>query len=119
MSVASLTGDKRIFSWDEARNLLPVVKKITMDAVERVTDLLEQMEELPEDDPEFEEARSSMEGVVQAWADQLHKMGCDVKGLWLVDFDNGEGYYCWSYPEDELDHYHSYDEGFAGRTRIC
>jgi hypothetical protein len=35
-----------------------------------------------------------------------------------VDFDNGEGYYCWSYPEPAITHYHGYEEGFAGRISI-
>ena len=30
----------------------------------------------------------------------------------------GEGYYCWSYPEETIGHYHGYDEGFAGRIPI-
>ena len=31
--------------------------------------------------------------------------GLEVKGLWLVDFDNGSGYYCWQYPEEGLQFY--------------
>ncbi|MBI3607499.1 MAG: DUF2203 family protein [Nitrospirae bacterium] len=46
------------------------------------------------------------------------QLGCEVKGLWLVDFDNGEGYYCWKYPEDELEYFHEYTSGFSGRTKI-
>ena len=45
-------------------------------------------------------------------------MGLEAKGLWLVDFDNGEGYYCWQHPEASLSHYHGYEEGFAGRMKI-
>jgi hypothetical protein len=45
-------------------------------------------------------------------------MGCEVKGLWLVDFDNGEGYYCWQYPESNLEYFHGYTEGFAGRSKL-
>ena len=119
MSLAATDGDRRIFSLNEAQNLVPVVKKITSDTVERVSGLVERMEEIPEDDPEFEEVRGEMETVVQGWADQLQRMGCEIRGLWLVDFDNGEGYYCWSYPENELDHFHDYNENFAARTRIC
>ena len=37
---------------------------------------------------------------------------------WLVDFDNGEGYYCWKYPEDTVGHFHGYEDGFAGRISI-
>ena len=45
-------------------------------------------------------------------------MGAQVKGLWLVDFDNGDGYYCWRHPESAITHFHDYDEGFAGRMKI-
>ena len=31
---------------------------------------------------------------------------------------NGEGYYCWSYPEATIAHFHGYDEGFSGRMKI-
>jgi hypothetical protein len=46
------------------------------------------------------------------------EMGIEVKGLWLIDFDNGSGYYCWRYPEESLQFYHSYEDGFRGRMRI-
>ena len=51
-------------------------------------------------------------------AREMEVLGADVKGLWLVDFDSGAGYYCWQWPEQELAFFHTYDEGFAGRTRI-
>jgi hypothetical protein len=35
-----------------------------------------------------------------------------------VDFDNGDGYYCWCYPEHSITHYHGYSDGFAGRMKI-
>jgi hypothetical protein len=44
--------------------------------------------------------------------------GLEIKGLWLVDFDNGSGCYCWRYPETGLDYFHTYEEGFRGRMRI-
>ena len=44
--------------------------------------------------------------------------GCQAKGMWLVDFDTGEGYYCWHYPEPEICYFHGYDEGFRGRVKI-
>jgi hypothetical protein len=48
----------------------------------------------------------------------MEALGLEVKGLWLVDFDNGSGCYCWQWPEEELAFFHGYEEGFAGRTRI-
>ena len=33
------------------------------------------------------------------WTRDMEMLGVVVKGLWLIDFDSGEGYYCWKYPE--------------------
>lgn len=44
--------------------------------------------------------------------------GAEVKGLWLVDFDNGEGYWCWKFGEDDIYYEHSYEAGFPGRKLI-
>jgi hypothetical protein len=55
---------------------------------------------------------------VVGWTRGLQALGVEVKGLWLADFDNGAGYYCWRYPEAGLEYYHSYEEGFRGRIRI-
>jgi hypothetical protein len=44
--------------------------------------------------------------------------GVEVKGLWLIDFDNGSGYYCWRHPEPGLHFFHSYEDGFSGRVPI-
>ena len=62
--------------------------------------------------------KAAADAIVQAWAQGLRARGLEIKGLWLVDFDNGSGYYCWRYPEERLDFYHSYEEGFGGRMRI-
>jgi regulator of sirC expression with transglutaminase-like and TPR domain len=96
---------RRTFTLDEARALMPKVQELTADAVERYA-------KLPGD---LEDARLE---VVQEWADELRTLGLEIKGLWLVDFDSGAGYYCWKYPEQSLNHFHSYEEGFAGRLPL-
>ena len=58
------------------------------------------------------------QAVVGAWADSLSSLGLEVKGLWLVDFDSGGGYYCWSWPEPSLQYYHGYEDGFRGRVKL-
>jgi regulator of sirC expression with transglutaminase-like and TPR domain len=97
--------EKRTFTLDEARALMPKVQELTADAVERYA-------KLPGD---LEEARLE---VVQQWAEELRTLGLEIKGLWLVDFDSGAGYYCWKYPETSLNHFHSYEEGFSGRLPL-
>jgi hypothetical protein len=107
-----------IFTLQQARELLPQIKHLTADAVRRAESLASQLQGLGEDDPAHVQLSSALRDVVSAWADEVRALGLEVKGLWLVDFDNGEGYYCWCYPEETITHFHGYDEGFAGRIRI-
>ena len=79
---------KKIFSYEQAAELLPQVQELTDDAVERV----EAMDEATA-------ASDDYQRIVQQWADSVMGLGIEVKGLWLIDFDNGSGYYCWQHPE--------------------
>lgn len=108
----------QIFSLDQACRLLPEVKHVTADAVRQAESLAAQLRGLAEDDPDFAPLSAALREVVDGWADAVQSLGLEAKGPWLVDFDNGEGYYCWCYPEPTVAHYHGYDEGFSGRTRI-
>lgn len=87
--VIELNRDKQ-FTLKEAKVLLPVVKRITQEAVSQT--------EKSKDDQEFSR-------IVEHWAQKIVKLGCEPKGLWLVDFNNGSGYYCWHYPEEDVDFY--------------
>jgi regulator of sirC expression with transglutaminase-like and TPR domain len=98
---------KKVFTLDEARSLLPAVKALTSDAVFKFARLAES-----------EEAEEERQGVVGEWAREILALGAEIKGLWLVDFDSGAGYYCWKYPESSLEYFHGYEEGFAGRLPL-
>lgn len=107
-----------IFSLQQARELLPEVKLLTADAVRRTESLASQLHGLAEDDPQHVTLSAALREAVSDWAEQVQSLGLQAKGLWLVDFDNGEGYYCWSYPEPTISHYHAYTDGFDGRMKI-
>ena len=96
---------RKTFTYEEAAALLPEVQRLTADAADRV-------DELPED------AVDDYQRIVQEWAEAVMSFGIDVKGLWLIDFDSGSGYYCWQHPEPSLQHFHGYDEGFPGRVKL-
>lgn len=96
---------KRIFSYEQAIALLPEVARLTSAAVERI-------DELETEEP------ADYERVVTEWAESILGLGLEVKGLWLVDFDSGSGYYCWQHPEPALEYFHGYEEGFGGRVKL-
>jgi hypothetical protein len=108
----------RIFTFDEALEVFPQVQTLTERAVTDATIVEAQILALKGESARRQELEAEYAGVVRAWAKQVMELGCEVKGLWLVDFDNGEGYYCWKYPEPEIAYFHDYTSGFAGRTKI-
>ena len=95
----------RIFTYEDAVALLPEVQRITSEAAS-------QLDALESEDP------ADYQDVVREWAEAILGLGLEVKGLWLVDFDSGAGYYCWRHPEPALEHFHGYDEGFPGRVKL-
>jgi hypothetical protein len=107
-----------IFSLAQARELLPQLKLLTADAVIRAEAVSAELQRLSEADPAHAQLSAALREIVDNWAEGVRAMGLEAKGLWLVDFDNGEGYYCWKYPEAAIAHYHGYDDGFAGRIPI-
>ena len=107
-----------IFSLAQARELLPQVKLLTVDAVIRAEAVSAELQQLSEADPAHAQLTVALREIVDNWAEAVRALGLEAKGLWLVDFDNGEGYYCWKYPEAAIAHYHGYDDGFAGRIPI-
>jgi regulator of sirC expression with transglutaminase-like and TPR domain len=101
------TPQKKIFTLQQARSVLPKVKEVTSEAVFKFARL-----------SEGDETENERQGVVGEWAREILSLGAEIKGLWLVDFDSGAGYYCWKYPEVALEYFHGYEEGFAGRLPL-
>ena len=98
---------RKIFSYEEAAAMLPEVQRITADAVEKVDGL-----------GESEENVDQYQAVIGQWAEAIIGLGIEVKGLWLIDFDCGSGYYCWQWPEPGLQFFHGYDDGYGGRVQL-
>ena len=109
---------RRTFTLQDAAQLLPSVKLVTAEAVREAESLSRDLRAHTEADPRHQQLTEELNGVVRRWASQIEELHLEPKGLWLVDFDNGEGYYCWRYPEDAITHFHGYDDGFAGRMKI-
>jgi len=100
--------EKKLFSYEDACALLPEVQRLTDAAVVEVEALGE----------EVDDSNDDFRRIVTDWAEQVISLGMEVKGLWLVDFDSGSGYYCWRHPEPGLQFFHGYEEGFRGRVQL-
>lgn len=109
---------RRTFTLLDAAQLLPSVKLVTAEAVRDAESLSSALRASSEGDPRHDALSEELNAIVRRWATQIEALDLEPKGLWLVDFDNGEGYYCWQYPEDAITHFHGYDDGFAGRMKI-
>ena len=112
------SGGLRRFTLQEANTLLPSVRRVTDAAVSDVESLARRMHRAQQGSAHYSRLDEALQERIAQWALEIEALGGAVKGLWLVDFDNGDGYYCWQHPEPEITHYHGYTDGFAGRMKI-
>ena len=106
------------FSFEQAQDVLPEVRRLTAEAVQSVESFVERAN-LEQNQELREEIGHQIRDAIEKWANAVIALGAEVKGLWLVDFDSGEGYYCWKHPEESLEYFHTYEDGFAGRRLIA
>lgn len=108
-----------VFSLEEAQQVLPVVRRITQEFSAKVELLIARLETLQLNQTETICAlEKQVNELIQTWNDKIRKLGADPRGLWVVDFNSGEGYYCWKHPEAEILYWHSYQEGYTGRQLL-
>jgi hypothetical protein len=108
---------KRFFTLEEARQLLPLVRRLTKGAQEEIQQLGTALSYAKEASKKLE-LENRIQALFKEWYQKIRKLGAEAKGLGLVDFDSGEGYYCWHYPEPELSYFHGYLDGFKGRVKV-
>ena len=108
----------RIFTYDEALATLPLVRDVTAMAIRQIEAIYSRVQSREELERRQEELEGTVNRIVEAWAAEIGSFGCEVKGLWLVDWDSGHGYYCWRYPEHSIGYFHGYEDGFQGRVPV-
>ena len=107
----------KTFTYEKAQELMPLVIELTRAAVEKI-DILLVGNDAGSEEEISDEVLDEYNEIVDSWAEAILDLGIEVKGLWLVDFDSGSGYYCWKYPEPALSYFHGHDEGFQGRVKL-
>ncbi len=111
-------GQIRIFTLLEANQIFPLVRSITAQAFDELAPVRESMRANMENHTLLQQHEVLYEGVVQRWINKMERLGVVVSGLWLVDFDTGDGYLCWRHPEPVLGYYHGHHQGFGQRRTL-
>ncbi len=124
--------EKRFFSVEEARRLLPEVKRLAarmvgaarqLEGYRAVVEALAEKSSLNAGSPE---GTSFLECLIALHSSmsQVQDLGCQVKGVQegLIDFphlkDGREVCLCWKHGEDDIRFWHEIESGFAGRTPL-
>lgn len=111
-------GDARVFTLAEAEELFPLVRRITYGSSRELEPVRRLLSTLSPGSTGLYEAEEAYERVVKRWVAKMERLGIVVKGLWLVDFDTGDGYLCWQFPELRLGYYHGYSEDYTTRRPL-
>ena len=120
-----MTTDIKYFTPTEARNTLPLVRKIVKDILDTSREMRLIADEIGgevENDPRILKLADNIEGFMQ----ELEEIGCFFKdwnfSIGLVDFpaiiDGREVLLCWKSDEEDILFYHEPEAGFAGRKPI-
>ncbi len=107
---------RSVFNLSEARAVLPVVSRLTKQYSERVQNLIKEIESLKAESPRADILESEAGRLIQEWQSKIQKLGGLPKGMWIVDFDSGDGYFCWKFPEKSIQYWHHYRDGFTKRV---
>jgi len=106
------------FSIAEANRLVPLLRKYTEEAIRETGKIGAQLDFLDKESEQHKSLSNAYDDAVMKWAERVHRLGGLAKGLWTVDFDSGEYYFCWTYPERTISHFHQYDETFKARKKF-
>jgi hypothetical protein len=112
-------GGRKIFTLEEVQEILPVLRRVTEEAVREVERRQAQILSAGEGSDLADRTREQIEEIYRTWIGKVERLGGWPKGPWLVDFDNGIDFYCWQWPEDELEWAHPYETGIAGRYPLA
>lgn len=110
---------RKLFSLTEAQALLPLILRITQQYSKRVQVLLGRVEAIQgHSETRVHDLEEQVNSLVQEWQTKMEKLGAHTKGLWIADLDSGDGYFCWKFPEERIEYWHKYSDGFSGRQKI-
>ena len=89
--VSSPHGGNRNASSPTSRrwDTFPTVRDVTAHAVQQVQALYNRVQSPAELEQRGKELEGAANSVIESWVADMTHLGCEVKGLWLVDWDCG------------------------------
>ncbi|MEM7411934.1 MAG: DUF2203 family protein [Myxococcota bacterium] len=108
----------RCWSLAGAREILAEVRRHTSEAVTQIGEIDARRSELPAGSSGRKQLDDDVHRAVAKWTRAMEALGVEVHGSWRVGFDNGEGYFCWRWPEPEIAYFRGYDDEDDARARI-
>lgn len=126
----------RLFTVNEANELLPELRKVVEQILENIrrlksaSETVIRREKLDADAPDLmDQLRRDAEvakliGQVQGWVEEINAHGCVCKGVeqGLIDFPCMLGsevvFLCWQLGEPSVAYWHRIEDGFAGRKPL-
>ncbi len=116
---------KKLFTPQEATRTLPLVRRI-VDDILSAGQGMRRIGTRPEPSPEDVDEYNRLTDSLKALFEELEALGCSYKGwnfsVGLVDFpaviDGKEVLLCWRSDEPAIEHFHRYQDGYAGRRSI-
>jgi len=108
----------RFFNLEQARALLPLVRQITHQTYETLDPLRQQLKSMTIVDDMSPELEARYREGVEAWIGKMSRLGVLPMTLGVVNFDTGNGYLNWKYPEVDLCWFNDYDSDYKDRKPL-
>ncbi len=100
-----ISTSAKLFNLNEAQELLPVILKITHVHCQELEPLQHRLDRMLSNDPRRAQYEQQYERFVSTWRGKIERLGAIAAGLWVVEFDVGDGVLSWRYPELLIAHY--------------
>ncbi len=109
----------RIFTLDEANEVLPAVAHLTRETQERLHSLRSAYQET-EAEGEGTSLESETRALLNDWAEAILQIGAQPKGIFTVDFRSPDPnmLWCWAPDDDRITHRHFTWESFRDRIEL-
>lgn len=109
---------EKLFNLAEAKNLLPLVKSVTQKHQSELEPVQDRLNRMLSNDPRRNPIEQEYQQLVSRWKAKIEKLGANVRGLWVVEFNVGEGSISWRYPELGLSYFRQNGADLASRLKL-